>query len=245
MNLSAICLPVAGLVLLVSPFLHASGIGKDNYPLPFTPDPERLANDIERFAFADEVDMPPEGGIVCVGSSSMRFWHDRIREDLEGLSIIPRGFGGSQYTDVIYYADELILKYRPRAVLIYEGDNDANAGKHPQRIFADFKFLVDICQSQMPGLRFYVISAKPSIARWEIAEQMQEANKLIRKHCRKREDVVFIDLWKVMLGKDKQPLPDIFTEDQLHLNEKGYDIWTAAIAPILQEGEAAFEEEGE
>ena len=221
--------------------LYSSGLAKDNYPLPFTPDPERFAKDIERFAFSDEVEMPPEGGIVCVGSSSMRMWHPRMAKDLDGLTFIPRGFGGSQYTDVIYFADELILKYKPRAVLIYEGDNDAFEKKHPQRIFADCKYLVDICQSLLPGLRFYIISAKPSPARWDIADQMQEANTLIRKHCRKRDDLVYIDPWKPMLGKDDKPLPDIFVEDQLHLNEKGYKLWADAIVPVLRRGEAAFE----
>ena len=118
-----------------------SGLNGTDYPHPFEPDPARFAGDIAAFAKADETNPPSKGAIVCTGSSSMRMWHPRIREDLEGLTVIPRGFGGSHYSDVIHYMDELILKYEPRAVLIYEGDNDANFGKSPQRIFHDFKFL--------------------------------------------------------------------------------------------------------
>ena len=34
---------------------------------------------------------------------------------------------------------------------------------------------------------------------------------------------------------------DIFVEDNLHLNEKGYDIWAEAIREVLMEHEAQYE----
>jgi lysophospholipase L1-like esterase len=36
-----------------------------------------------------------------------------------------------------------------------------------------------------------------------------------------------------MLGAEGKPLPDIFVSDQLHMNAKGYAIWTKIIAPHL------------
>jgi hypothetical protein len=43
------------------------------------------------------------------------------------------------------------------------------------------------------------------------------------------------------ISGDGQTLPDIFIEDQLHLNEKSQAIWAATIAPVLKRGEAGFE----
>ena len=223
--------------------LSASGASKETYPLPFKPDPERFAEQIEAFSKADSELMPPQGGIVCTGSSSMRFWHPRIEQDLAGLTVIPRGFGGSHYSDVIYYVEELILKYDPRAVLLYEGDNDANDGKSPQRIFNDFKFLVDLCRSRMPNLRFYIIPAKPSVSRWAIADRMQAANALIEDFCQANEGFTFIDVWPALLDSTGQPQSELFVPDMLHLNQKGYDLWAAAIAPVIKRSETGFEVE--
>lgn len=232
-----LCQPLLLLCLAGCLGAHASS----KYPRSFDPDPERFTDSIARFAASDQEQSPPKGAIVCVGSSSMRMWHPRIAEDLAGLTVIPRGFGGSQFTDVIYYLDELILKYEPRAVLVYEGDNDTGAGKTPQRILDDLKFLVEATRARLPDVRFYIISAKPSIDRWHLAARMQSANALMEDYCHATPGLTFIDLWPGMLGQDGQPLPDIYVEDQLHLNENGYDIWAAVIAPVLKRGEAGFE----
>jgi lysophospholipase L1-like esterase len=217
--------------------------GKESvdYPHALEPDPDRFAHAIKGFEAADAANPPREGAIVCTGSSSMRMWHPRIKEDLPGLTLIPRGFGGSHYTDVIHYLDVLILKHKPRAVLLYEGDNDAAYGKSPERIFEDFKFLVARCREQLPKLRIYVIGAKPSIARWNLAEKMQAANAMIAGFCRANEGFTYIDVWPFLLADNGEPRLELLIEDKLHLNEAGYDAWANAIAPLLQQGEAGFE----
>ncbi|NCG09201.1 MAG: hypothetical protein GWO81_06490, partial [Verrucomicrobia bacterium] len=143
--------------------------------------------------------------------------------------------------DVIHYVEVLILKHKPRAVLLYEGDNDAAYGKSPQRIFNDFKYLAQLCREQLPELRFYIIEAKPSIARWAIAEKMQAANTMIADFCRANEGFTYIDVWPFLLGDKGEPRLELLIADKLHLNEAGYDAWARAIAPILIQGEARFE----
>ena len=212
-----------------------------DYPQAYEPDPARFASAIAEFQVADAANPPPKGAIVCTGSSSMRMWHPRIKDDLPGLTLLPRGFGGSHYTDLIYHLEALVFKYQPRALLLYEGDNDANYGKTPERIFQDFKFLAEQCRKQFPDLRLYIIGAKPSIARWAIAEQMQRSNAMIHDYCRANLGFTYIDVWSLLLDANGHPRPELFMEDKLHLNSAGYDRWTAAIAPVLLRNEAAFE----
>jgi lysophospholipase L1-like esterase len=218
-----------------------SAYDRSDYPRVFEPDPERFAFAIAEFQAADAANPPPKGAIVCTGSSSMRMWHPRIKDDLPGLTLLPRGFGGSHYTDLIYYLEALVFRYQPRALLLYEGDNDANYGKTPERIFQDFKFLVEQCREQVPDLRLYIIGSKPSLARWAIAEQMQRNNAMIQDYCRAKLGFTYIDVWPQLLDGNGQVRPELFMEDELHLNSAGYDRWTAAIAPVLLRGEAAFE----
>ena len=218
-----------------------SAYDRADYPQTFEPDPARFASAIAEFQAADAANPPPKGAIVCTGSSSMRMWHPLIKDDLPGLTLLPRGFGGSHYTDLIYHLEALVFKYQPRALLLYEGDNDANYGKTPERIFQDFKFLAEQCRKRFPDLRLYIIGAKPSIARWAIAEQMQRSNAMIQDYCRANLGFTYIDVWSQLLDGDGQARPELFMEDKLHLNSAGYDRWTAAIAPVLLGNEAALE----
>ena len=230
------------LLLIILAVVSSISVGKElEYPLIIEPDPTRLWPEVSVFEEAYLLDKPPVGGIVCTGSSSMRMWHSRIHEDLRGLTILPRGFGGSHFTDVIYYLDELVLKYKPRALLIYEGDNDAAYGKTPERIFSDFKYLVFRCRKELPNLRFYIIGSKPSMSRWHISEDMQAANSLIKAYCQKELDCTYIDVWPSILGTDGKPRREFFMKDDLHLNNTGYDKWTKVIAPVLQKYEAKYE----
>jgi lysophospholipase L1-like esterase len=218
-----------------------SAYDRSDYPRVFEPDPERFASAIAEFQATDAANPPPKGAIVCTGSSSMRMWHPRIKDDLPGLTLLTRGFGGSHYTDLIHYLEALVFKYQPRALLLYEGDNDANYGKTPERIFQDFKFLAEQCREQIPDLRLYIIGSKPSLARWAIAEQMQRSNAMIQDYCRTNPGFTYIDVWPQLLDGNGQVRPELFMEDELHLNSAGYDRWTAAIAPVLLRDEAVFE----
>jgi lysophospholipase L1-like esterase len=211
------------------------------YPHAFDPDPARYANAIAAFASADAQAMPPQDAIVCTGSSSMRRWHGRIHADLPGLTVIPRGFGGSQLSDMIWFAQDLILKYQPRAVLLYEGDNDIHHGKSPERIRDDLAHLVAFCRATLPELRFYVISIKPSIARQALWPKAQAANALLREFCANTTGLTFIDITPVMLTPAGEPRADLLVADQLHLNDAGYDLWAGVIAPLLRHHEARFE----
>ncbi|MFC6979219.1 GDSL-type esterase/lipase family protein [Microbulbifer taiwanensis] len=180
------------------------------------------------------------GGVVVTGSSSIRMWHPRIRRDLGGIRVIPRGFGGSNMNDLLYYSDQLISRHRPRAVAIYEGDNDIVQGIEPQQVVDKFLALADKLRKENPELRIYFISIKPSLARWSLWPKMQQTNRMIEKLCDEREHFFYIDVASALLEKSR-PRRDIFIADGLHLNEKGYELWSGAVAAVLERGESAFE----
>ena len=46
--------------------------------------------------------------------------------------------------------------------------------------------------------------------------------------------MTFINTFPLVLGPDGQPRPEVFAEDRLHMNEKGYAIWKRAVAPHLR-----------
>ena len=212
---------------------------------PRTIEPERFAESFEEFAAEDKASPPPEGAIVVTGSSSIRRWHPTLKEDLAPLTVIPRGFGGSTMEDALYWIDQVAIQYKPRAVVIYEGDNDTGSyGVPPAKIAAQFEEIVGKIHAALPQTRVYVVSVKPSIRRWENWPEAVETNKLLQAIAAKNGLVTYIDVATPMLQANGEVMTDIFVDDNLHLNEKGYSIWAPAIKGPLMQGEAQYEKAG-
>lgn len=205
------------------------------------PDPERFRSAIDAFLAADAEAPPPRGAIVATGSSSMRGWHDRIAEDLAPLTIIPRGFGGSNMKDVGHFLAELVLRHVPRAVLLYEGDNDAAAGVPPEQVLAHFDAIAAGIHEVLPRTRIYILAVKPSIRRWNLWDTMSATNAMLADRAARDARLTFIDVATPMLGEDGKPLPEIYVADNLHMNGAGYDIWRDTVRPVLVDAEVGYE----
>ena len=205
------------------------------------PDPAAWEATIGGFLLEDEIVGERPGAIVVTGSSSMRFWDHRIRTDLAPLSIISRGFGGSNMNDVLHYLDQLVLKHEPRAVMIYEGDNDVAQDVPVDTIIGTFRASLDRIHAHDPAVRVYLLSVKPSIARAAMWPTMMQVNSALKTLADARQAVTFIDVATPMLHADGSIREDLFVADKLHMNQAGYDIWRNTVAPVLIRNEIEYE----
>ncbi|MFC1760764.1 SGNH/GDSL hydrolase family protein [Planctomycetota bacterium] len=205
------------------------------------PDPNRFASAIRAFEQSDASQPPPSHAILCIGSSSMRGWHTHIAEDLAPLTLLLRGFGGSNMNDLLFYMDRVVLPYRPRALVIYEGDNDIAHGIAPITIQDTFMTFYTRLRAELPECRVYFLSIKPSISRWSLWPRMQEANHLMEILCRQDKHLTYIDIAGPMLNSAGEPKPEIFLDDKLHMNRAGYLLWREVVKPVLIKGELRFE----
>ena len=195
-------------------------------------DPNRFSQEVDQYIeeeFARDENRPL---ILFTGSSSIRFWKD-LEDTYPGKQIVNRGFGGSQMSDLLHFAEELILSYRPEQIFIYEGDNDVSFGKSAKVIMRDAKKLVRKIRKSLPEAEIVFISAKPSIARWSLQKQYIKVNDKLEKYASRKPGIRYADVWTKMLDQNGQVLQDIFIQDNLHMNAKGYTIWRAAIEPFL------------
>ena len=170
--------------------------------------------------------------IIFTGSSSIRFWKD-IQERFPNRQVLNTGFGGSQFSDLTHYLDQLILNYNPVKVFIYEGDNDIFAKKRPRKIMETAEGILERLQQSKPNMEIVLISAKPSISRWKFRGRYKRLNRKLSKLAAETDKVDFVDVWYPMLDKRKVK-QDIFVEDGLHMNTKGYDIWYDAIKDYVK-----------
>jgi len=188
--------------------------------------------EIRRFEELDRHDPPPERAVLLVGSSSIGFWPDP-EEDFKPMRVIRRGFGGCGISDVLHFADRIVLRYRPRSVVVYAGDNDIAAGRTPEQVCEDFRDLVNKVRRALPDTRICFVSIKPSPSRAGLWKEMTRANDLIKSCARCGEKVVYIDVTAAMLTEEGRPREELFTPDMLHMNAEGYVVWTRILRPIL------------
>ena len=193
---------------------------------------EKWEKEIAAFESHDAEHPPVKGGIVFVGSSSIRLWKT-LAEDFPNHQVLNRGFGGSQLSDLAHFADRLVLAYEPRFVVVYSGGNDINAGKTAEQVFESFREMVGKIRASQPETPIAYISIAGNPKRWTQVAEVIRANALIEVFTKQNEKLLFIDVFHPMLGWDGLPKPEIFVADRLHMNSAGYEIWKQIVLPYL------------
>lgn len=233
---------VRGLALLVSWGVALGSLAVLAAEPPAKPPAEKAASPagdrwepaIRAFEAQDRKTPPAKGGIVFVGSSSIRMWD--VEKSFPGLGVLNRGFGGSQLADAVRYAERIVTPYQPRIVVLYAGDNDLAAGKSPAQLLDDFRQFAAKVHAALPDTRIVYLGIKPSLARWKLIDKVRDTNRRIRQYAARDPRLVFVDVEPPMLGPDGKPRAELFLPDGLHLNAEGYRIWADLLRPLLKEG---------
>lgn len=192
----------------------------------------RWEEEIRTFEDWDKKNSFPSDAVLFVGSSSIRLWP--TRECFGQFDVINRGFGGSQISDVVYFEGRIVLPYKPKVIVFYAGDNDIAGGKTAQRVFDDYKKFVSLVQKQLPTTQIIFISIKPSGSRWSFWNIMKNANKMIEAFSQKDDRLYYFDGAAPLLNSDGRPNNELFLSDKLHLNDKGYELWTKLLTPVIK-----------
>ena len=225
-------LPIA--LLLAACASQAQPTSADGAPSPaYLAAQTRWRSELAAFDTADRQQWPSEGGVVFVGSSTIRLW-TRLAQDFPQLPVvINHGFGGSTMADCSFFARELVLRYKPRHVLVYAGDNDLAEGRTPIQILESFAQFANTVRAELPQARISYISIKPSPSREKLLTRVRETNDIIAAYLRRLPNSDYIDVFTPMMGADGRPRPELFRGDQLHLNDEGYRLWRSVIGAQL------------
>lgn len=211
--------------LVVTFFVYMSGAGDD---------PAFFEREIVAFEEQDASQPPAPGGVVFVGSSSIRFW-DSLIEDMAPAPVIQRGFGGAQMSHVLHNVHRVVTPYAPSRVVVYAGDNDlaAGYGKSADDVVSQYRQLVSEIHGRLPDAEIDFIAIKPSTRRWERWPEMNRANREIVAFAAKDPRLGYFDIATPMLGEDGTPRPELFRLDGLHVNPEGYAVWAEVVRPTV------------
>jgi lysophospholipase L1-like esterase len=197
------------------------------------PGSQRWEREIQAFEAADRVNPPPQGAILFVGSSTIRMWKT-LAEDFPEYKVLNRGFGGCQIADCTYYADRIVIPYKPRLIVLRAGGNDIHAGKTPEQVQADFQAFVAKVRAKLPKVRIAYLTINATPARWGNVGREKKANQLIKDTMDKGANMDYVNTFDATMGADGRPREELFAKDHLHFNAKGYEILASVVRSHLK-----------
>ena len=199
---------------------------------PMTQTPP-FEDEILRFEAADKARPPAEGGVLFVGSSSIRMWSS-VATDFPQYATLNRGFGGSAISDSVRNADRIVTPYKPRAIVFFAGTNDLAGGKSVETVVMDYKAFVERVRAKLPTVPIAFIAITPAPSRWSKIGEIRQANALVKAYSDATPNLWFVDTYPRMVNNIGGPRPELFGPDNLHMVAKGYAIWKEEVGKVLE-----------
>ena len=188
--------------------------------------------EVADYEAADSKNPPPKGGILFIGSSTIRLWKT-LAEDYPGFKVINRGFGGTEIVDSTHFADRLIFPHEPKQIFLRAGGNDIHGGRTPRQVAHDFAVFVRVIHERLPKTEIIYIGVSPAPSRWAESDKYRELNRLIREMALEMPRVGFVDTFDMVLRPDGSARTELFVNDRLHFSAEGYELLRERVRPFL------------
>ena len=199
--------------------------------------PEVLSweNDIKNFEQLDKSEKYHDDAIVFAGSSSIRLWTS-LEKDMAPYNIIQRGYGGAKLSDFAVYTSRIIDSHSCKAIVLFVANDitGSDQDKKPEEVASLFRYILKTIRKSHPVTPVFWIEITPTASRWKVWPEIQKANALIKNVCDKGKNTYFITTSYAFLNEKGLPKDELFRDDQLHLTEKGYAVWTGIIRKELE-----------
>lgn len=129
---------------------------------------------------------------------------------------------------------------KPRKIFLLIGINDVSHGHSVDRLAARYENLVKRIREESPETELYLQSVMPinnGFKRYKNLIGKEKTIKAFNSHIREiadRHGARYVDLWP-FLTDSRGNLNREFTNDGLHLNGRGYRVWTNGIKDLVKE----------
>lgn len=173
--------------------------------------------------------------LLFLGSSSIRLW-ETLAEDMAPHPVIQRGYGGAHLRDAIFFPDALVGEYDPAMIIGFIANDIKGVpeDESPKRIKRLFKYFVKQIRARQPDVPFLWVEITPTQSRWAHWKDIQCVNEKIKAYCERTNNLYFVETAAAFLDDQGNPRTELFVEDQLHLNPKGYAVWSSIIKKEIE-----------
>ena len=185
-----------------------------------------------------------EGDVIFYGPSNITYWYS-LEQDMLPWRAQNHGMGGCIDEDMMHYAPRLFYPYKPSVVFFQTGSNDIASGIPLETILENKRKMYGMFLREMPQTKLVICSGLPLPGRTQFWDATMETNRLLGQMCWETERLYFLDATEAMLtdhGPERLKTSDgrffqpaYYRMDQIHLNKRGHDVWTALMKDKLRE----------
>ena len=182
-----------------------------------------------------------KGQIVFVGDSITDLYPlDDYYADLD-LACYNRGIGGDVTQGVIDRLQVSIFDLQPSKIVLMIGTNDVDTGNSNETIILNYRKILDEIKKNQPMVELYFVSIIPQNKDLEgytgldvtkNNQTIKYINEEIKNLCVEYGHT-YIDLFPALLDGDGYLKKD-YSDDGLHLNANGFEVWTSLLKPYLE-----------
>jgi hypothetical protein len=200
-----------------------------------SPETDVWGKDIRNFEHLDSVETYPANAVLFAGSSSIRLWTS-LAVDMAPYPVIQRGYGGARLSDFSVFADRIIYPHPCRGIVLFVANDitGSETDKSPEEVRDLFQNVLHTIREKFPDTPVFWIAITPTSLRWKAWPEIEKANILIQKACKKEKNTYFISTQDFFLNSSGLPKDELFRADRLHLNEEGYAVWSGVIKKELE-----------
>lgn len=179
--------------------------------------------------------------IILAGESTAAlFTEDMLQEFLPNHRISNQAIPGETTVVFLTALDDLVIKARPKVVILAIGGNDILGGRCLSTILRNTEIILDTIHRKLPRTRVLLVSIPPVVS-WKVSSVAGHLNLGFQQLVNRKPFAEYVDLWP-HLADEKRPVLDkkyqLYLEDkgkvdQVHFNKEGYKRFAEAIKPYL------------
>ena len=182
-----------------------------------------------------------KGQIVFIGDSITDLYVlDDHYADLP-LAVYNRGIGGDTTDGVLGRLQVSVFDLAPSKVVLMIGTNDVNGGVDNDVILQRYERIIDSIFAALPEVELYCMSVIPQNKQLETysSVRVEKTTQVIRQlnpqiqALAEEKGATYLDLFS-LLADENHHLIEAYSDDGLHLNVAGLEVWTGLLKPYLQ-----------
>ena len=182
--------------------------------------------------------------LVLLGDSIMHFWEwkqpNSWRKLTANRTVLNLGYGGDRTQNVLWRIDHGELDgYDAKCIVLMIGtNNNSSDDTKPENVAAAIERIVAKIREHQPKTKLVM---HPIFPRGESAQSERHAaargrndktNELLKKFVESDGRIVWID-FNDKLVDETGWVPKSIMADQIHPTSAGYEVWMAALAPVI------------
>ena len=201
---------------------------------------ERSYYEIKCEAFGVQNANLAKGQIVFIGDSITDLYTlDTYYSDLP-LAVYNRGIGGDTTQGVLNRLQGSLFDIAPSKIVLMIGTNDINGGSSDTEILDNYEAILLSVKEKLPSTEIYCMSVIPQNEKLEeyttldiseTTEKIKRINPLIESLATEY-GATYVNLFPYLSDTNDRLIAE-YSDDGLHLNAEGYEIWTSILKPYL------------